>query len=143
MGYSGRKKNILLSKECLAVYRLLNHFLCFISFLKAFPVPRKVQSYTSQVKETSTYLHSIFLLFHVMETNSQIMSAFCGNALKRQNCRVSPSALKFFPEENRTGLLCSRRSKAEDDGCCWQQGRHGKGHAPKQGAGSPGTSSQL
>lgn len=78
-----------------------------------------------------------------METNSQTTSAFCGNTSDIQNCRESPSVLKFLPAENRTGLLRSQRSKAEDGGCCWQWGRHGKGHGPKQGAASPGTSSQL
>jgi len=78
-----------------------------------------------------------------METNSHIVSAFCGNALEVQNCRESPSALKFLPAENRTELPCSQRSKAEDDRRCWQWGRHGKGHAPKRGGASPGTSSQL
>lgn len=78
-----------------------------------------------------------------METNNQTTSAFCGNTSEMQNCRESPSVLKFLPAENRTGLLCSQRSKAEDGGCCWQRGRHGKGHGPKWGAASPGTSSQL
>lgn len=62
-----------------------------------------------------------------METNSWIMSAFCGSALEVQNCRESPSALKFLPAENRTGLPYSQRSKAEEDGCCWQRGRQEKG----------------
>lgn len=78
-----------------------------------------------------------------METNSQMVPAFCGNTLEMQNCRESPSALKFLPAENRPRLPCSLRSKAEDDGRCWQWGRHGKGHGPKQGAASSGTSSQL
>lgn len=71
------------------------------------------------------------------------MSAFCGNTLEMQNCRESPSVLKFLPAKNRTGLPCSQRSKAEDEECCRQWGRHGKGHGPKRGAASPGTSSQL
>lgn len=141
MSYSV-KKSILNTEECLAVHRVLCNFPHFASSESFLCSSYGIELHSTRRRNFYIFIQH-FSSFYVMEANSQTTSAFCGNTLEMQNCRESPSVLKFLPAENRTGLLCSQRSKAGDEGCCWQWGRHGKGHGPKQGAASPGTSSQL